>query len=231
MWEAGEAVASGIARRGDMFRSDAGVFVHEGQSAPEPRTTHDAALGTFPDTPPEVFEAKLTARVDKGSRQSKSRHLESSLTLTHDEGSGGGQYADSPRKALAARRSKANPKWQGGTPPHRSSGDASEGHAAGAASKTLAKDPLSVDKPLGSGHRRALGNTSQFTIGAVTGGGMLDIYTPGTVQPVATKKAVASQPALLAAGPRWASTLRDDAHGGGGGADAFDLSRSAARGR
>jgi hypothetical protein len=50
---------------------------------------------------------------------------------------------------------------------------------------------------------------------------------------VATKKAVASQPALLAAGPRWASTLRDDdaRGGGGGGADAFDLSRSAARGR
>ncbi len=92
---------------------------------------------------------------------------------------------------------------------------------------------MSAEQPSGSGHRRALGNTSQFTIGAVTGGGTLDIYTPGTVQPVATKKAVASQPALLAAGPRWASTLRDDdaRGGGGGGADAFDLSRSAARGR
>ena len=233
-WETGRPVAAGITRRRDLFQSDAGVFAHEGQTGGQPRTTHDEALGVVPDTPAAVFEAKLATKMQISEQQLKNRHLQSSITLSHDDGSGDGGQAQSPRKALATRRSKANPKWEGGTPPHRSNSDlATPTRVAGAASDMLAVDPMSVDRPgsSGVGQRRAMDNASQFTIGAVTGRGTLDVYTPDMVQPVATKKAVASQPALLAAGPRWASTLREPGPSSGGGADAFQLSRSAARGR
>jgi hypothetical protein len=234
VWKPDEPVASGIARRGDMFRSDTGAFVHEGQVAPQPRTTHEEAHGAFPDTPHEVFEAKINAKFQATEKQLKNRHLHSSITLAHDDGGGGGGEGHSPRRRAAASRSKANPKWEGGTPPHRTGADVQPpSHVAGAASDVLGMEKLGIERPgsSGVGQRRALDNASQFTIGAVTGNGALDIYTPGAVQPVATKKAVESQPALLASGPRWVSTLRSDAAADPSAADAFQMSRAAGRGR
>ena len=234
VWQAGEPVASGIMRRADLFASDRGAFVHEGQSASAEergRTTHQegTAVGYFPDTPPEVFEAKIAAKFEAAEKQLKNRHLSSSIQLAHDDGGGaGGASGHSPREALVARRSTANPEWQGGTPPQqRGGGAASPDRRAGASSDSMGSEKIGIERPSADakGLRRALDNTSQFTIGAATGGGGVDVYQ---VAPVATKKSVESQPALLASGPRWASTLRDAP---GAGSDAFQQSMSNGRGR
>ena len=249
VWQAGEPVASGITRRADLFASDGGAFVHEGQSASaEERgcSTHQEAAavgaGYFPDTPPEVFEAKIAAKFQQATeKQLKNRHLSSSIQLAHDDG-GGVSSGHSPRKALVARRSKANPVWEGGTPPQQRGGGAAgpdrRAGGAGATSDSMSTEKMGIERPSAEakGGRRALDNTSQFTIGAATGGGGVDLYQvpAGEVGPVATKKSVESMPALMASGPRWASTLRD-APGSGRdaslGSDAFQLSMSNGRGR
>lgn len=235
-WAASPPNSPGATRTGALFQSDATALLYDGQISPRPRTTHDAAPGGFPNTPAAVFEAKIDAHFQARERALKNRHLQSSITFSHNDGGGGAGDAQSPRQALVAQRSKANPKWQGGTPPHQSSGGTEPsalkaGVATGIGVEHGIDRPRSSEAQLGS-QRRALDNSSQFTIGAVTGAGSLDTYAPDSIQPVATKRAVASQPALLAAEPRWISTLRTDraAHGHTvQHVDAFEVSRSASR--
>ena len=173
--------AGGLMKQGKLYHSEKGFLAHDGQSSPPRlRTSHqDSVLPPAPQatTAPD-YEAQIQATLDGIEARLRAQHLSSSIKLSHPEGGDGeGAGADagqgSPSRHLE-RRSPTRSRLP--TPPHRrpaspNAAGADAGSAGLVSELDNTREGQEREPGTRGGERRALDNSSQWTVGIAEPGG------------------------------------------------------------
>ena len=166
--------AGGLMKQGKLYHSEKGFLAHDGQSSPPRlRTSHqDSVLPPAPQatTAPD-YEAQIQATLDGIEARLRAQHLSSSIKLSHPDGGGGeGAGADAGQGSRSPTRNRLP------TPPHRrpaspNAAGADAGSAGLVSELDNTREGQEREPGTRGGERRALDNSSQWTVGIAEPGG------------------------------------------------------------